>query len=381
MIDGASFPQLLNWINAMTPLTRAELNSLAQKGRDYSGVRLAYAAHIEPKMISHIEFFIRHGMQFLVSPCVPGIVSTESFEHLERIGAKVFGLNSRTWQDLEGEWTKMLSKSPTHIFDIGGGLIAKAVDLSVPVRVACEATSTGIARVKNLRLSFPVYDWNDIPYKNLMHNRYEVGPGIWYAFRKLTGLDLCRMKVGVIGFGLVGHGVATIARGMGAQTFVCDRTPIRQLEAASEGFSVCGLDTLLAKVDVIATATGVQETLVAAHLQHARDGIILLNAGHDSREINLPSQSKVADILPGVAEYQLGGKKVYLLAQGRLLNLAAGGGSGINTFDLMTALIAIGIDFIAQPATFEKSSPGLHLLPDELISDLQKAAVQSCIQH
>ena len=211
-----------------------------------------------------------------------------------------------------------------------------------------------------------------------MHNRYEVGPGIWYAFRKLTGLDPCRMRVGVIGFGLVGHGVAAIARGMGAQVLVSDQAPIRQLEAASEGFMVCDLDFLLPKVDVIVTATGVQETLTAVHLLKARDGLILLNAGHDSREIHLPLESRIAEILPGVAEYHFEDKRIYLLAEGRLLNLAAGGGSAINTFDLMTALMAIGIDFIAQPLSDAQAGPGLHLLPSDLIADLQKTAARNC---
>src|SRR5690606_33407537 len=127
--------------------------------------------------------------------------------HLRANGVAISGSEAKSWQELEGVWERMIAESPDFVFDIGGGLIAKALD-NKSVIAACEATSTGIDRLKKLRPTIPILNWNDIPFKNLLHNRYEVGSGLWYAFRNLTGLDLCRLNVGVVGFGLVGQSVA-----------------------------------------------------------------------------------------------------------------------------------------------------------------------------
>lgn len=362
MIKNTSIQNKLAWIKKMNPLTTKAI--LRYKKNNYKGIKLGYVAHVEPKIVAHLEFFINNGAEVYVAPCVPGICDPDTYEYLNSIGAKVYGINATNWDELKKAWNEILEQQPNYLLDIGGGLITEAVKKNVPIIAASEATSTGISNIKKLDLTFPVFDWNNISIKNLMHNRYEVGSGVWFAFRNLTGLDLCRMNVCVLGFGLVGHSVASIARGLGARVYVCDPDPIKQLVAASEGYVTGELPAIIKEMDVIATATGKQNILSIEDLKNAKDGLIVLNAGHDNREINLEGSFLKTEILPKVFSYKNGSKELYLLADGLLLNLAGGGGSAINTFDLTTALM---VEIINHTLTRGKDYPkGLHPAPKEL---------------
>lgn len=365
MMNHIELSNVLNWISLNTPLSNLVMQQL--KSRSYSGITMAYAGHIEPKMIPHILFFSQKGARMHVSPCVPGIAHQDSFNFLKSKGIAVYGQSVSSWEELENIWEDMLAQNPNYIFDIGGGLIQKANSKSGIV-AGCEATSTGVSLLKKTQLTFPVVNWNDIPFKNLLHNRYEVGSGLWYAFRNLTGLDLCRLNVGVIGFGLVGQSVASIARGLGARVYVSDISPIKELSAASDGYQTISVNKISENVDVLVSATGAQNSINAEMLKMAKPNLIIANAGHDSREINLNGLKFIGDVIPGIGEYENNKNRLYLLSEGRLLNLAAGGGSAVNTFDFVTALITRVIDYMIHQGP--KLKPGLLDLPDNFSEDL-----------
>lgn len=359
MLQGAPLTNVLNWIEINTPLTMDALAGIAHKS--YADVTLGISSHIEPKFLPLLLAYAKRGVRMVIAPCVPGIADHKSFAHLAEHGIRTVGIDAQTWPEIEAAWDEVLAAKPRYLFDIGGGLIKRAVEAGAPIRAACEATSTGIDLVKTLAPNFPIFNWNDVPVKNLMHNRYEVGSGVWYGFRSLTGLDLCRMRVGVVGFGLVGQSVASIARGLGAQAFVAETDSIRNLTAASEGYVTMTLEDLVARVDVVVSATGAQRTLHKTLLARAKSGLIVANAGHDSRDIDTSAMGNPNQVMPGVAEFDLDGVKVFVLCEGRLLNLAAGGGSAVNTFDLSLALIANLIDFVLTDG--RSYAPGLHDLP------------------
>jgi len=372
MLKNTALLNKLDWIKRMNPLT---MGAIARyKGCAYTGIRLGYVAHIEPKMIPHIEFFIKNGVEVHVAPCVPCIKDTESFEYLKSIGAMIYGVNSTNWEELNLAWSQILQANANYLFDMGGGIIAEAIKYNTPILAAAEATSSGISKISQLRPPFPVFDWNNIPLKNLMHNRYETGSGIWFAFRNLTGLDPCRMKIGVLGFGMVGQSVASTARGLGARVYVHDIDPVRNLAAASEGYFTDNLETIMANVDVIVTATGMINALNIDSIAMAKNNVIILNAGHDNREINLNGANFKNDVLPQVSLFTTKeGKEFYLLANGLLLNLAAGGGSAVNTFDLCTALMTEVISYIL---TSGKDQPmGLHPTPQFLVDNILKGVI------
>jgi|JI10StandDraft_1071094.scaffolds.fasta_scaffold131790_3 adenosylhomocysteinase len=373
MLHGVPLQGFVDWVNLNTPLTNKVMDELAKN--KYDGISVAYSSHLEPKMIPHLMFFAKRGMKIHFAPCVPGLFHSETFDYLSQNGIKTYGAKANTWDELNQACNEMLDTKPDFLFDIGGGLITAAVQKKSKIKAACEATSTGIENIKKLTPHFPVLNWNDIPYKNLMHNRYEVGSGIWYAFRSLTGFDICRMNVGVIGFGLVGQSVASIAKGLGARVYVMDQQPVRELSAASEGYNVGSLENVISKLDILMCATGFQGVVSAQNLKNARDGLMIASAGHDNREIDLSGLKKQTEIFTNLDQYQLGTKKIFLLADGKLLNLAAGGGSAINTFDLVTSLITRVMDFMVSKGTDQK--PGLNDLPPYFGEDLLKQSVQN----
>ena len=376
MLRDAPFTDVLNWISLNTPLTKHALDGLGAK--DYGGVTLAYAGHIEPKMISHLEAFADRNVRLIVTPCVLGIAHAPSFEYLRERKIETAAEGASSWEELERAWDQILDRKPEYIFDIGGGLIKRAVERNVSIRAACEATSTGIDGVRSLEPKFPVFNWNDVPVKNLMHNRYEVGSGVWYGFRSLTGLDLCRLRVGVVGYGLVGQSVAASARGLGAQVWVAEQDALRSLTAASDGFATASLDHLVRHCDVVITATGVQRTITARTLAGAKDQLILANAGHDSRDLDLSGLGEAVGAIPGISSHAIdGGRRVFLLCEGRLLNLAAGGGSAVNTFDLVTALITNVVDYMLT--TGAGTGPGLRDVPAFVYEGLVREAAESSL--
>lgn len=361
-----SLKSYLQWIDKMTPVTKNAMER--HKETSFSNISVAYVAHVEPKMISHLEFFHNKGVELHVAPCVPKIVDKNSFNYLKSIGIKTYGINANKWGELTEEWKCIIAAKPNYIFDIGGGCIASATESNAKVIAACEATTTGIERIKNLNLTFPVFNCNDIPFKDLMHNRYEVGSGIWYAFRKLTQLDICRLNVGVIGFGMVGQSVASTARGLGARVWITDTNNIQQMVGASEGYITTDIENLIKNCEVIVTATGRQNILTKELLQHVKDGVIIANAAHDPREINLEGLSSKGEIIKDIEVFNSHSKDIYLLANGQLLNLAIGGGSAINSFDFMTALIIDVLCFVFKEG--KNYDKGLHAPPSNLVDDI-----------
>ncbi len=369
MLDGVQLDSFVKWLETQTPLTRKTLAEL--KNKKYSSTKIGVASHIEPKMLPLFLDFKRRGVEFLIAPCVPGIAHRESFKYLREQGVETFGETTKSWSELEKAWGQILKQKPNFLFDIGGGLIQKAAKEKYSVVAGCEATSTGIENIKDTKLSFPVFDWNNIPFKNWMHNRYEVGSGVWYAFRHLTGLDICRLNVGVIGFGQVGQSVASIAKGLGARVYICDNSLVREMSAASEGYNTGTLEEIIPHLDVLVTATGLAGIVRGKYLKTCRDGLLIASAGHDSREIDLSDLKSQGEVIPQIERFSVDKKHVYLLSGGKLLNLAAGGGSALNTFDLVTALI---VRVMHHMLTVGRDAPaGLQPLPagfgDDLLED------------
>lgn len=302
----------------------------------YNGVVLGYAGHIEPKMISHIEFFSSKGAKILLAPAVPGIADEWSYNYLRKKGVLTFGTKARSWEELEKEYARLLRYKPNFIFEMGGRLTKLAMEKGILLNSASEVTGTGVHIARTHSPAFPWFTWDEVGYKGI-HNRYEVAYGVWYGFRYLTNLELCRKNVAVVGFGPIGQGVAQAARSMGASVVVCEIDSLRRMQAKSEGFWTDDLEHAAKCADVIITCTGVQKVLDITKIPNFKDGVILCNAGHDDREIcrdNLP-RGKV--LFNGIEASRIKNKNVFILNGGRLLNLASHYGSAINTFDVMTA--------------------------------------------
>ncbi len=229
---------------------------------------------------------------------------------------------------------------------------------------AVQATGSGINALKGIDLTYPVFNWDDLPVKEGLHNRYMVGLSVWQAFCGRTGLSLHGMKVLVVGFGSVGRGVAEAARAFGGTVSVAELDGARRLEATYAGWPTGELKNLSGEADVIVTATGVPGVVGRSVIDALRPGTFLVNAGHTANEIDVASLERFpsSQAIPFVTEYtKTGNKPVYLFADGAMANLTAGEGDSINAFDLTLAVLTAAIIFVSCEGS--EYAAGLHALP------------------
>ncbi len=226
-------------------------------------------------------------------------------------------------------------------------------------------------------LAFPVMAVNDARTKHLFDNRYGTGQSTWDGIMRATNLLLAGKTVVVLGYGWCGRGVAQRARGLGARVIVCEVDPVAAIEALHDGFEVMPSLEASSRGEIFVTATGCARVLTREHFLRMKDGAVLANAGHFDVEID--KQDLVAldrearggarepeEIRPGVREYRIpGGKKVYLLAEGRLVNLVAGDGHPVEIMDLSFALQALCLGYLAG-AGAGTLSPRVWPVPAEL---------------
>jgi adenosylhomocysteinase len=186
-------------------------------------------------------------------------------------------------------------------------------------------------------------------------------------------LSLHRKRVLVVGYGLVGRGVALAARDLGGVVSVAEMDPARLLEARYDGFPAGSLDELVGSADVLVTATGGHHVVTAWHLAHLADGCIIMNVGHVGDEIDVESLASRREVLPFIEEAQTGGKTVYLFAGGSMANLTAGQGDTLNSFDITMAAMLAGVRFTLSDQA-RAHPPGLHPLPRSAWEDVAKRA-------
>ncbi len=355
------FESELNWAMRHMPRTRAAVAALP----DLSGVRLACNMHLDLKMAPLVTGLLDKGAAIYLTTCNPTTVQDDVVAWLERHGAEAYA-----WRDMsDTEWSasfdRALAWAPTHLCEMGADLTTRLHQSNAGPQIIAglEATGSGISRLNGMAPRYPIFNWDDLPVKEGLHNRHMVGLTAWHTFFQTTHLTLHEKCVLVIGYGLVGQGVAAAAKAYGGQVIVAEIDPARALQARYDGWAVVSLASAVSQADVIATATGAKNVLSAQHLQQAKDGVFILNVGHVTAEIdvgflqNLPH----SEPMPFVNAYQLEDKTLYLLANGSMFNLTAGYGDSLNAFDVTLAVMAAGIGHIVGDGA--RQQPGLYLLP------------------
>lgn len=358
-----TFEQQLAWARAQMPRAQRVLADLPS----LEGVRLACSIHLDLKMVPLLEGLLERGAQLFVVTCNPSTVRDEVVAHLRARGASV-----EAWRDMPNEAylaaiEHALDWEPTHLCEMGADLTAafhqRDHETVPPVCAGLEATGSGIVRLANLSLRYPIFNWDDLPVKEGLHNRRMVGLTTWHAFFERTRLTLHGKRVLVVGYGSVGRSLADAARAYGGTVCVAERDPARALEAAYAGWEVQPLEAAIPDADVIVTATGARGVLRAEHFPLLKDGVFLLNVGHRADEIDVAAlrSHPHREVLPFVEAIQLGERTVYLFAGGSMANLTAGHGDSLNAFDVTLAIMAAGIGHIVGAGAEEP--PGVHLLP------------------
>jgi adenosylhomocysteinase len=268
--------------------------------------------------------------------------------------------------------------APDLVIDDGGDLMntlhterADAVDR---VRAGCEGTTTGVLRLRRMAaegaLAFPVIAASDTPVKRLVDNTRGTGQSVIDGLLRSSGVMLAGKTVVVAGFGACGTGIAECARGLGARVLVTEVDPVRALDAVLRGFRVLTLAEAAPLGEVFITATGTAEVITAEHMAVMRDGAILANAGHFDVEIDVRGLEAMAiavepDVRPHMDVFELpGGRRLLLLAEGRVVNLVAADGHPPEVMDLAFGIEALVLAWLARNAG--KLAPEVHPVPQDI---------------
>ena len=254
-----------------------------------------------------------------------------------------------------------LEHKPHFTLDDGADLVTKLhterQDIIGNVRAGCEETTTGVIRLKSLsnegKLKYPMIAVNDASTKHLFDNRYGTGQSTLDGITRATNVLWAGKNVVIIGYGWCGRGVALRAKGMGAQTIVAEVDPIRALEAAMDGHQVMSMENASSIGDIFITLTGGRHAVSSNHIENMKDGAIIANSGHFNVEIDIEGLNKISsssrEVRESVEEFKLNnGKCVYLLGEGRLINLAAAEGHPSAVMDMSFANQALCVEYLSK---------------------------------
>ena len=274
----------------------------------------------------------------------------------------------------------VLDYKPNLTMDDGADLVSllhsKRKDLLNKIIGSSEETTTGVIRLRAMEkdnaLKIPVLAVNDNLTKHLFDNRYGTGQSTIDGIIRATNILIAGKNFIVCGYGWCGRGVAMRARGMGALVTVCEIDPIKALEAKMDGYKVAHLKKAIQEADILVSTTGDKHVVDEEHIKLAKNGIMLANSGHFDVEINKIALKKLSKTIkrvrPMVEEYDLGNKKIYLLGEGRLINLVAAEGHPASVMDMSFAGQALGAEFLWQNKG--KLKPRVYSLPEKLDKEI-----------
>jgi adenosylhomocysteinase len=348
-------------------------------GIDLSGLTAACRQHIRMNTVPMVLPLVRAGARVRIAAVNPDSTDDVAAALLAARGVEVWAWSRMTDREVREGLDWLLSEPAEAVSDMGGELIAGlAVGDGRPAG-ALEGTMSGLHRLADLDIPFPVFDWNSVPLKDRLHNRHHVGLTAWPAFSAITGLAIHGRSVLVVGFGPVGRGVALTARALGAVVSVAEVDPVRALEAQHHGCREVGLDEGLASCSIVVTATGREAVLGPEQLGLLRPGAILVNVGHSNREIDVtwldrqPHQS----VRQSIDIYTIEDRDVFLINRGSLVNLAPNTGVAIDEFfDPFAAIMLQGLAWILGGGA-KQAEPGLQPYPGHLAQEVAELARRS----
>lgn len=364
----------IDWVAAHMPLLN-QLKEQFQAERPFAGKKVAICLHLEAKTAYLALVIQAGGAEVAVAASNPLSTQDDVVAALVDRGVTAYAWHGATEAEYHLHLNKLLDFHPDLIIDDGGDLVS-TLHRNRPEQVSeiiggCEETTTGILRLKAMEadgtLKFPMLAVNDAYCKYLFDNRYGTGQSVWDGIMRTTNLVVAGKTAVVVGYGWCGKGVAMRAKGLGAKVVVCEVNAIKALEAVMDGFAVMPMVEASKQADFLVTVTGNRDCVALPALEVMKDGAVLANAGHFDVEISKPDMLSLATgvrtVRNNIEEYQLAdGRKLYLLAEGRLVNLASGDGHPADVMDMTFALQALGLRHIALTAY----QPGVHTLPQEL---------------
>ncbi len=370
-------PEASEWSRVTQPVTMAAGDAAARL--DLSGRTIASFQHVVSNAPAMYLPLVRAGARVRIAAVNPDSTDDAAAAYLVANGAEVWAWSGMDDTEYWDGLAWVAAEPADVISDTGGELLAATVSAGYAPLGGLEATTSGLHRLADVALTFPVFNWNNAELKDRVHNRHHVGLEMWPMFSAITGLAVHGRPVLVVGFGPVGRGVAIQARSRGAVVSVADLDPVRRNEAQQYGCRVVTLEEGLVDAGIVVTATGVDGVIGPDQLGGVRDGVILCNVGHTNREIDLPwlDGHPHRQVRRYIERYEVDGKSVYLLNRGSLLNLAAGVMPATDElFDPFSAMILHGIMWILEGGAAQYDA-GLHPYPKHLEHQIASAVLDA----
>ena len=408
------------WAWRNMPLLRA-IKEEFTKTKPFEGLKITLSVHMEAKTACLCRTFAAGGAEMHATGCNPLSTQDDVAAALAAggiggggvdggpiggvggagSGAGVGGvriddvgsIDVNAWRgatpsEYERHLTTALGYGPNIIIDDGGDLInilhTKLQNLLPGVLGGCEETTTGIKRLYSMAaektLRFPMIAVNNARCKHLFDNRYGTGQSVWDGINRTTNLIVAGKNVVISGYGWCGKGISMRAKGFGAKVIITEVDPVKALEAMMDGFSVMTMDEAAKTGDLFVTTTGCAGIITERHFKVMKDGAILCNAGHFNVEVDmewLENNAKTQEQKPNIMGYEFDdGRTVFVLAEGRLVNLASGDGHPVEIMDMSFAIQALSARYLAQ--NHLGLAPAVIPVPEEIDLEVAHMKLKSC---
>lgn len=377
----------IEWVRERMGILRQAGRAIKKKG-SLEGRRVGMALHVEAKTAALVLTLRDAGADVAIASCNPLSTDDDVATALrDEFGVATYARRGESHKEYYANLERVAATSPEIAIDDGADLttiLHKSKARLKPLRGICEETTTGVVRMRAMQrlgsLKAPVIDVNGAKMKHLFDNRYGTGQSTIDGLLRATNLSIAGKTFVVAGYGWCGRGIAMRARGMGAEVVVTEIDPVKAIEARFDGFRVQPIKDALPEADFVVTATGNTDVVAADDIPRLKDGVILANAGHFDVEISKPGlkrhASQVSAKRANLTEYRMkDGRRVLLVAEGRLVNLAAGEGHPVEVMDASFSLQALCAAYLGEEGF--ALGPGVHPVPAEIDNEVARLALQA----
>lgn len=372
----------------------SKLKSDFTESQPFKGIKIGLSIHLEAKTAYLCKTLAAGGAEMYITGSNPLSTQDDIAAALVDDGLTVFATHGCTDEEYNSYIDKLLEQNVNIIIDDGGDLVHR-LHTQYPEKIkyvigGCEETTTGIIRLKAMNqrneLEFPMIAVNDADCKHLFDNRYGTGQSVWDGINRTTNLITAGKTVVVAGYGWCGKGTAMRARGLGAKVIVTEIDPIKAIEAHMDGFTVMPMDKAAKLGNIFITVTGCKGVITTEHIKNMKHGAILCNAGHFDVEIDMEGLRAMAETYypcrDNIICYEIRNNQdkisnIYVLGEGRLVNLACGDGHPAEIMDMSFAIQALSAKWLVKDKDFD-TLPGSRLLAvpkeiDEYVANLKLA--------
>ncbi len=377
----------IEWASREMPVLQL-IGERFAKERPLDGVRISACLHITTETANLALTLKAGGADPVLCASNPLSTQDEAAAALVEQGIPVYAIKGEDNETYYKHIHAAIDHKPHITLDDGADLVTilhkERTELLSDIIGGMEETTTGVIRLHSMakagQLKYPIIAVNEAETKHFFDNRYGTGQSTIDGITRATNILWAGKKVVVCGYGWCGRGIAMRARGLGAQVIVTEVNPVHALEAIMEGYQVMSLTEASKIGDIFITVTGGLNAIDKEHFQSMKDGAILANSGHFNVEINIPALESLAiskrKLRPFVEEYTLpDGRHLFLLAEGRLINLAAAEGHPASVMDMSFANQALCAEYMVKRK--ERLSPGVHSVPQEIDREVGRLKLAS----